>query len=82
MLLVRVGMIARKCDKSFPKFLVLGCGLLVVVQALANMAVAVNLVPVTGQPMPLVSRGYVYAYILYLFRDHIERKSFWSQYRK
>ena len=35
----------------------LGCGLLVVVQALANMAVAVNLVPVTGQPMPLVSRG-------------------------
>ena len=50
MLLVRVGMIARKCDKSFPKFLVLGCGLLVVVQALANMAVAVNLVP-------LVSRG-------------------------
>lgn len=57
MLLVRVGMIARKCDKSFPKFLVLGCGLLVVVQALANMAVAVNLIPVTGQPMPLVSRG-------------------------
>ncbi len=56
-LLVRVGMIARKCEKLFPKFLVLGCGLLVVVQALANMAVAVNLIPVTGQPMPLVSRG-------------------------
>lgn len=57
MLLVRVGMIARKCDKAFPKYLVLGCGLLIVVQALANMAVAVNLIPVTGQPMPLVSRG-------------------------
>lgn len=57
MLLVRVGMIARKCSKAFPKYLVLGCGLLVVVQALANMAVAVNLIPVTGQPMPLVSRG-------------------------
>lgn len=57
MLLVRVGMIARKCEKAFPKYLVLGCGLLVVVQALANMAVAVNLIPVTGQPMPLVSRG-------------------------
>ncbi len=56
-LLFRVGMIARKCDKHFPKFLVLGCGLLLVVQALANMAVAVNLIPVTGQPMPLVSRG-------------------------
>ena len=35
----------------------LGCGLLIVVQALANMAVAVSLIPVTGQPMPLVSRG-------------------------
>lgn len=57
MLLVRVGMIARKCEKTFPKYLVLGCGLLIVVQALANMAVAVNLIPVTGQPMPLVSRG-------------------------
>lgn len=56
-LLVRVGMIARKCDKLFPKFLVIGCGLLLVVQALANMAVAVDLIPVTGQPMPLVSRG-------------------------
>lgn len=56
-LLVRVGMIARKCNKLFPKFLVLGCGLLIVIQALANMAVAVNLIPVTGQPMPLVSRG-------------------------
>lgn len=56
-LLVRVGMIARRCDNAFPKFLVLGCGLLIVVQALANMAVAVSLIPVTGQPMPLVSRG-------------------------
>ncbi len=56
-LLVRVGMIARKCDKPFPKYLVLGCGLLLVTQALANMAVAVDLIPVTGQPMPLVSRG-------------------------
>jgi cell division protein FtsW len=56
-LLFRVGIIARKCDKLFPKFLVLGCGLLVVVQALANMAVAVNLIPVTGQPLPLISRG-------------------------
>ncbi|MGM9798723.1 MAG: FtsW/RodA/SpoVE family cell cycle protein [Parabacteroides sp.] len=57
MLLVRVGMIARRCDNAFPKFLVLGCGLLIVVQALANMAVAVSLIPVTGQPMPLISRG-------------------------
>jgi cell division protein FtsW len=57
MLLVRVAMIARRCEKLFPKFLVLGCGLLVVIQAIFNMSVAVNLIPVTGQPMPLVSRG-------------------------
>ena len=56
-LMFRVGIIARRCDKLFPKYLVLGCGLLIVIQALANMAVAVDLIPVTGQPMPLVSRG-------------------------
>ena len=50
-------MIARRCDKLFPKFLVLGCGLLIVTQALVNMAVAVGVFPVTGQPLPLISRG-------------------------
>ncbi|MDR1646277.1 MAG: FtsW/RodA/SpoVE family cell cycle protein [Tannerellaceae bacterium] len=56
-LIIRVGAIAHKCDKLFPKFLVLGCGLMIGVQALANMAVVVGLFPVTGQPLPLVSRG-------------------------
>ncbi|MDH6342180.1 cell division protein FtsW [Parabacteroides sp. PFB2-12] len=56
-LLFRVGIIARRCEKPFPRFLVLGCGLMIVVQALANMAVAVDLIPVTGQPLPLISRG-------------------------
>jgi cell division protein FtsW len=56
-LLFRVGMIARKCEKLFPKYLVLGCGLLIGVQAFANMAVVVGLFPVTGQPLPLISRG-------------------------
>lgn len=57
MLLLRVGFIARRCDRLFQKYLVLGCGLLLVVQALANISVAVSLVPVTGQPLPLMSRG-------------------------
>jgi cell division protein FtsW len=56
-LMIRVGLIARKCDGLFPKYLVIGCGLMIVVQAFANMAVAVDLLPVTGQPLPLVSRG-------------------------
>ncbi|MDR1724350.1 MAG: FtsW/RodA/SpoVE family cell cycle protein [Tannerella sp.] len=56
-LMFRVAIIARRCEKLFPKYLALGCGLLIVVQALINMAVAVNLIPVTGQPLPLISRG-------------------------
>ena len=57
MLLIRVGIIARRCELLFPKYLVIGCGLMIVIQALTNMAVAVNLMPVTGQPLPLISRG-------------------------
>jgi cell division protein FtsW len=56
-LLFRVGIIARRCEKLFPKYLALGCGLLIVVQALVAMGVAVGLFPVTGQPLPLISRG-------------------------
>jgi cell division protein FtsW len=57
MLMIRVGILARRCEKLFPQYLVLGCGLLIVIQAFTNIAVAVNLVPVTGQPLPLISRG-------------------------
>ena len=57
MLMIRVGMIAKRCDKLFPKYLVLGCGLIIVTQAFMNMAVAVDIFPVTGQPLPLISRG-------------------------
>lgn len=56
-LFIRAGIIANRCEKIFPKFLVIGSSLILVTQALANMAVAVNLIPVTGQPLPLVSRG-------------------------
>ncbi|MDR0743809.1 MAG: FtsW/RodA/SpoVE family cell cycle protein [Tannerella sp.] len=56
-LMFRVAIIARRCEKLFPKYLALGCGLLIVIQAFMNMAVAVNLMPVTGQPLPLISRG-------------------------
>ena len=56
-LMIRAGMLASRCDKLFPRYLILGCALIITVQALANMAVAVNLIPVTGQPLPLISRG-------------------------
>lgn len=56
-LLVRVGRIAKKCDRTFPAFLITGIALLLVTQALFNMMVAVGLAPVTGQPLPLISKG-------------------------
>lgn len=56
-ILIRGGIIARKTEKLFPKYLVLGSALMLSIQAFINMAVAVNLIPVTGQPLPLISRG-------------------------
>lgn len=56
-LLVRAGRIAQKCERTFPAFLVMGIGLLLVSQAILNMMVAVGLFPVTGQPLPLISKG-------------------------
>ncbi len=56
-LLYRTVLIVRKCDKAFPAFLATGLALSIVIQALLNMAVAVGLIPVTGQPLPLISMG-------------------------
>ena len=56
-LMYRAGLIVRKCNRTFPALLVIGLALSIVFQALTNMAVSVNLIPVTGQPLPLVSMG-------------------------
>ena len=56
-LLFRAGVIVRKCDRTFPAFLAIGLTLMIVVQAMVNMAVAVGIFPVTGQTLPLVSMG-------------------------
>ena len=56
-LLFRAARIASRCEYNFPAFLVMGLGLLLVIQALFNMMVAVGLAPVTGQPLPLISKG-------------------------
>lgn len=56
-LLFRAARIASQCENNFPAFLVMGLALLLVVQATFNMMVAVGIVPVTGQPLPLISRG-------------------------
>ena len=55
--LFRTGIIANRCENSFPAFLAMGIAFLLVTQALFNMLVAVGLAPVTGQPLPLISKG-------------------------
>ncbi len=56
-ILFRTAKIANRCVNTFPALLVIGFALLLVTQALFNMAVAVGLAPVTGQPLPLISKG-------------------------
>ena len=56
-LLYRAGVLVRKSTRTFPAFLAVGLTLGLVLQAMVHMAVAVNLLPVTGQPLPLVSMG-------------------------
>ena len=56
-LLFRGVIIVRRCDRTFPAFMVAGLTLMMVFQAFINMAVSVGAAPVTGQPLPWVSMG-------------------------
>ena len=56
-LLIRTGIIACRCENNFPAYLAMGLALMLVTQALFNMCVAVGVLPVTGQPLPLISKG-------------------------
>ena len=57
LLLFRLTIVATKADSVFGKLVVIGVGLPIIFQALINMAVAVELFPVTGQTLPLISSG-------------------------
>jgi cell division protein FtsW len=56
-LLYHTGQIAKDCDDPFAAYLIVGAALMIVIQAMAHMSISVGLGPVTGQPLPLVSRG-------------------------
>ncbi len=56
-LMYRTGRIASQCENNFPAFLAMGLALMLTTQALFNMCVAVGFVPITGQPLPLISKG-------------------------
>ena len=56
-LLFRIVIVAQKSDSVFGTLLAIGVGIPIVFQALVNMGVAVQLFPVTGQTLPLISSG-------------------------
>ncbi len=56
-LLARAGTIAYKCRRALPAFLIMGCAVLIVLQALGHMAIVTGIAPVSGQPLPLISKG-------------------------
>ncbi len=56
-LFYRALVIVKRTPFAFATFLAVGCSFSLVFQALINMAVAVNLLPVTGQPLPMLSMG-------------------------
>ena len=57
LLLFRIVVVAQKAETVFAKLLTVGVGLPIIFQALINMGVAVELFPVTGQTLPLISSG-------------------------
>lgn len=56
-LVARAGVIGYRCSRAFPAFLIMGCAVLIVFQALVHMAIVTGLFPVSGQPLPFISKG-------------------------
>ncbi len=57
LLFYRAIQIVKRTERAFAALITIGCAFSLVFQALINMAVAVNLFPVTGQPLPMLSMG-------------------------
>ena len=56
-LLARASAIASKCVRAFPALLVIGMALTIVFQALFHICIVTGVIPVSGQPLPLISKG-------------------------
>lgn len=66
LILWRIIVIATKVEHIFGTLLVIGVGIPIIFQAFSNMAVAVNLIPVTGQPLPILSYGGTSMWVTYM----------------
>lgn len=56
-LLARASAIASRCSRAFPALLVIGMALVIVYQALFHICIVTGVIPVSGQPLPLISKG-------------------------
>lgn len=56
-LLGRASGIASRCERAYPAMLVLGMAVMIAMQALVHMAINTGVAPVSGQPLPLISKG-------------------------
>ena len=56
-LLGRASAIASRCSRAFPALLVIGMALVIVFQALFHICIVTGVIPVSGQPLPLISKG-------------------------
>lgn len=56
-LLARASGIASRCVRAYPALLVIGMAVMIVLQALFHMAIVTGVFPVSGQPLPLISKG-------------------------
>ena len=81
-LLLRCRSIAKRCENNFPAFLIIGLTIMLVTQAVMNMMVAVGLMPVTGQPLPLISKGGTSTIISCAYIGAILSVSRWAKQRE
>ena len=56
-LLSRAAMIARRCHRVLPALLIIGMASMITFQALFHMAINTGVFPVSGEPLPLISKG-------------------------
>ena len=56
-LLAHAGHVASQCSRALPAMLVIGCALMITFQAFFHMAIVTGVFPVSGQPLPLISKG-------------------------
>ena len=56
-ILFRAGKIAKRCSRAYPAMLTMGMAVMIVLQAIFHIAINIGLFPVSGQTLPLISKG-------------------------